>query len=86
MENAVGYKRCVFFNNSLCSSDGRFLPRAVFTDLEPNILNTIQSDPNTQLFDNTNFISGVVGTANNYAKGHYVRGPELVEPVLEVLR
>ena len=38
------------------------------------------------LFRPDNFINGQNGAGNNWAKGHYTEGAELVEEVLDVVR
>lgn len=38
------------------------------------------------LFRPDNFIFGQTGAGNNWAKGHYTEGAELVESVLDVVR
>lgn len=64
----------------------KFIPRAVLTDLDPGVLNSIQGDPHTQLLNTNNFIAGTIGGANNFAKGHYIAGPELIDTFMEAIR
>ncbi len=70
---------CVFL-------EGRYIPRAILTDLETGVLDSIQSEMCAPLFDTNNFIAGISGAANNFAKGYYGGGPELLEPVVEIIR
>jgi len=67
-------------------SSGRFVPRAVLVDLEPGTLDAIKGSPYGNLFRPDNFISGQSGAGNNWAKGHYTEGAELVDNVLDVVR
>jgi tubulin beta len=39
-----------------------------------------------QLFRPDNFVFGQAGAGNNWAKGHYTEGAELVDNVLDVVR
>lgn len=58
----------------------------MLTDLEASVLDSIQSEMCGPLFNTNNFIAGVAGAANNFSKGHYIGGPELLEHVLEIVR
>jgi tubulin beta len=64
----------------------RYVPRSVLVDLEPGVIDTIQSTPFGNLFRPDNFVFGASGAGNNWAKGHYTEGAEMVEQVLEVVR
>lgn len=64
----------------------RFVPRAVLTDLEPGTMDAIRAGPFGQLFRPDNFVFGQSGAGNNWAKGHYTEGAELVDSVMEVIR
>eukprot|EP00009_Paramoeba_aestuarina_P006471 CAMPEP_0201518964 /NCGR_PEP_ID=MMETSP0161_2-20130828/9659_1 /ASSEMBLY_ACC=CAM_ASM_000251 /TAXON_ID=180227 /ORGANISM="Neoparamoeba aestuarina, Strain SoJaBio B1-5/56/2" /LENGTH=467 /DNA_ID=CAMNT_0047916883 /DNA_START=59 /DNA_END=1462 /DNA_ORIENTATION=- len=65
---------------------GRYVPRSVLVDLEPGVIDTIQATPFGNLFRPDNFVFGASGAGNNWAKGHYTEGAEMVEQVLEVVR
>lgn len=47
---------------------------------------TVRSGPLGQLFKPDNFVFGQSGAGNNWAKGHYTEGAELVDSVLDVVR
>jgi len=64
----------------------KYVPRAVLVDLEPGTMDVIQSGPLGGLFRPDNFIFGQSGAGNNWAKGHYTEGAELVDNVLDVVR
>uniref|UniRef100_A0A2K5CBC0 Tubulin beta chain n=1 Tax=Aotus nancymaae TaxID=37293 RepID=A0A2K5CBC0_AOTNA len=57
---------------------GRYMARAVLMDLEPGTMDSI--------FRSDNFIFGQFGAGNNWAKGYYTEGAELMESVMDVLR
>jgi len=73
----------VYFNEG---SEGRYVPRAVLTDLEPGTMDTIRSGTYGTLFRPDNFIFGQSGAGNNWAKGHYTEGAELVDEIMECVR
>ncbi|KDN45421.1 hypothetical protein RSAG8_05008, partial [Rhizoctonia solani AG-8 WAC10335] len=64
----------------------RFVPRSIQVDLESGVCNRLRSGPLGGLFRPDTFISGENGAGNNFAKGHYTEGAELVDSILEVLR
>ncbi|KAJ3046292.1 Tubulin beta-4 chain [Rhizophlyctis rosea] len=49
-------------------------------------MDTIRGSPYGQLFRPDNFVFGQSGAGNNWAKGYYTEGAELVDPVLDVVR
>ncbi|XP_041375430.1 tubulin beta chain-like isoform X2 [Gigantopelta aegis] len=65
---------------------GRFVPRTILVDLEPSSMDAIRSSPYGQLFRPESFIFGKSSAGNNFAKGHYTDGAELMESVLDVTR
>jgi tubulin beta len=73
----------VYFNEA---QGGKYVPRAVVVDLEPGVLDNIKSGPQAHLFRPDNMIFAQSGAGNNWAKGHYTEGAELVESVMDVLR
>uniref|UniRef100_A0AAY4DLJ1 Tubulin beta chain n=1 Tax=Denticeps clupeoides TaxID=299321 RepID=A0AAY4DLJ1_9TELE len=65
---------------------GKYVPRAVMVDLEPGTMDSVRSGPFGQIFRPDNFVFGQSGAGNNWAKGHYTEGAELVDSVLDVVR
>merc|ERR1740124_703018 len=65
---------------------GRYVPRAVLTDLEPGTMDTIRAGEYGKLFRPDNFVNGQSGAGNNWAKGHYTEGVELVDNIMDVVR
>ena len=49
-------------------------------------MDAVRSGPFGQLFRPDNFVFGQSGAGNNWAKGHYTEGAELVDQVLDVVR
>ncbi|CAL5354292.1 unnamed protein product [Camellia sinensis] len=54
-------------------------------DLEPGTMNNIRSGPFGQIFLPDNFVFGQSGAGNNWAKGHYTEGADLIDSVLDVV-
>ncbi|MFS7917386.1 Tubulin beta-2 chain [Helianthus anomalus] len=73
----------VYYNEASCA---RFVPRAVLMDLEPGTMDSLRSSPYGQIFRPDNFVFGQSGAGNNWAKGHYTEGIELINFVLDVIR
>uniref|UniRef100_A0AAY4A0A5 Tubulin beta chain n=1 Tax=Denticeps clupeoides TaxID=299321 RepID=A0AAY4A0A5_9TELE len=73
----------VYYNEA---SGGKYVPRAILVDLEPGTMDSVRSGPFGQIFRPDNFVFGQSGAGNNWAKGHYTEGAELVDSVLEVVR
>ncbi|ORX39445.1 tubulin beta chain [Kockovaella imperatae] len=68
------------------ASNRKWVPRSIQIDLEPAVLDTIKAGPLSNLFRPDTFVHGESGAGNNWAKGYYTEGAELVDPVLDVLR
>ncbi|KAJ3508869.1 hypothetical protein NM208_g15752 [Fusarium decemcellulare] len=64
----------------------KYVPRAVLVDLEPGVIDAVRAGPFGQLFRPDNFVFGQSSAGNNWAKGHYTEGAELVDQVLDVVR
>ncbi len=73
----------VYFNEA---TGGRYVPRAILMDLEPGTMDSVRAGPFGQLFRPDNFVFGQSGAGNNWAKGHYTEGAEMIDSVLDVVR
>jgi tubulin beta len=73
----------VYFNEA---GNGNYVPRSIMVDLEPGTMDAIRSSPYGQIFRPDNFIFGQSGAGNNWAKGHYTEGAEIIESVFDVVR
>ncbi|XP_054464964.1 tubulin alpha chain-like isoform X2 [Anoplopoma fimbria] len=65
---------------------GKHVPRAVFVDLEPTVIDEVRSGTYRQLFHPEQLITGKEDAANNYARGHYTIGKEIIDIVLDRIR
>jgi tubulin beta len=73
----------VYYNEA---QGGKYVPRAILVDLEPGTMDAVKSGPYGMLFRPDNFVFGQSGAGNNWAKGHYTEGAELIDSVLDVVR
>jgi tubulin beta len=64
----------------------RYTARAVCVDLEPGTSEVIKASPIGNIFKPDNFVFGASGAGNNWAKGHYTEGAEIIDEVLDVVR
>ncbi|RUP44432.1 tubulin alpha chain-like protein [Jimgerdemannia flammicorona] len=65
---------------------GKHVPRTVMVDLEPSVVDEVRTGTYRQLFHPEQLITGKEDAANNYARGHYTVGKELVDSVLDRIR
>ncbi|XP_037943368.1 tubulin beta chain-like [Teleopsis dalmanni] len=83
-ENDLQLERIdVYYNEA---NNGKYVPRAVLIDLEPGTMDSVRQSAMGMLFRPDNFVFGQSGAGNNWAKGHYTEGAELIDSVLDVLR
>ena len=72
-----------FFNET---QSGKFVPRAVFADLEPTVIDDIRHGKHGSLFHPEWLVNGKEDAANNYARGHYSIGKEIIGTVMDKIR
>lgn len=65
---------------------GEHVPRAVFVDLEPTVIDEVRTGTYPQLLHPEQLISGKEDAANNFARGHYTIGKEIVDLCLDRIR
>ncbi|KAI0214988.1 Tubulin beta-4 chain [Lamellibrachia satsuma] len=73
----------VYYNESL---GGRYVPRSVLVDLEAGTMDSVRASPYGMLFRPDNFIFGMNAAGNNFAKGYYTEGAELLDSILDITR
>lgn len=69
-----------FFQDTNC---GRYVPRSIYVDLEPTVIDEVKTGPYARLFHPEFMITGKEDAANNYARGHYTVGKELIDQVMD---
>eukprot|EP01104_Vermistella_antarctica_P009906 TRINITY_DN25_c0_g1_i1.p1 TRINITY_DN25_c0_g1~~TRINITY_DN25_c0_g1_i1.p1 ORF type:complete len:450 (-),score=165.72 TRINITY_DN25_c0_g1_i1:138-1487(-) len=68
------------------TGSGKYVPRSVFIDLEPTVIDQVRTGEYGKLFHPEQLISGKEDAANNYARGHYTVGKEIVDVCLDRIR
>lgn len=68
------------------TSGGKHVPRSIFVDLDPSPIDEIRTGDYRQLFHPEQLISGKEDAANNYARGHYTVGKEMIDTVMDRIR
>ncbi|CAD6904955.1 unnamed protein product [Tilletia controversa] len=64
----------------------KYVPRSIYVDLEPNVIDEIKTGPYRQLFHPETLVTGKEDAANNYARGHYTVGKELIDQTMDKVR
>ncbi|KAG2463272.1 tubulin alpha-8 chain-like [Polypterus senegalus] len=68
------------------TGNGGLNPRAIFVDLEPTVIDEVRTGTYRRLFHPEQLITGKEDAANNYARGHYTIGKDIIESVLDRIR
>ena len=68
-----------FFHNT---NSGKVVPRNVFIDLEESVIHDIKKGRYRQLYHPQQMIMGKEDAANNYARGHYTVGKQVIDQVI----
>jgi len=72
--------------------DGKHVPRAVFVDLEPTVIDETRTGTYKELYHPENLLSGKEDAANNFARGYYTVGrnaggsPSMIDQMMERIR
>ncbi|KAF5295298.1 hypothetical protein FQA39_LY13163 [Lamprigera yunnana] len=72
-----------FFSTSMT---GRCVPRVIMVDLEPSAIDEIRTGCYRYLFNPEQLLSGKEDAANNFARGMYCVGKEMVDLTLDRIR
>jgi len=73
----------VFFKET---AGGKYTPQAINFDLEPGVIDVIKGGSHGKLFNPQGFVHAQSGAGNNWAKGHYTEGAELIDDVMDATR
>nr|QCF40556.1 alpha-tubulin [Betula platyphylla] len=85
-DTSVGVAHDAFNTFFSETSSGKHVPRAIFVDLEPTVIDEVRTGTYRQLFHPEQLISGKEDAANNFARGHYTVGKEIVDLCLDRVR
>ena len=86
LHNKKPYGDPAFSTFFLETGAGKHVPRCVFLDLEPTVIDEVRNGSYRRLFHPEQLISGKEDAANNYARGHYTIGKEIVDLCLNRIR
>ncbi|CAG0883558.1 unnamed protein product [Darwinula stevensoni] len=76
---SVDYEGDTFNTFFMETGAGKHVPRAVFVDLEPTVIDEVRTGTYRNLFHPEFLITGKEDAANNYARGHYTVGKEIID-------
>jgi len=68
------------------TSAGKLVPRSIYIDLEPSVIDAVKNGEFGKLFHPDQLIAGKEDAANNYARGHYTVGKEQIDLSLDRIR
>jgi len=68
------------------TGSGQFVPRNVSVDLEPNVIDDVKNSEIASMFHPEFLLAGKEDAANNFARGHYTVGKEIIDKVSDRLR
>jgi len=85
-DKSVGKETDAFNTFFSETGTGKHVPRCVFLDLEPSVIDEVRTGTYRKLFHPEQLISGKEDAANNYARGHYTVGKDIVDLCLDRIR
>ncbi|EMS61413.1 Tubulin alpha-2 chain [Triticum urartu] len=85
-DTSVGVAKDAFNTFFSETGSGKHVPRALFVDLEPTVIDEVRTGAYRQLFHPEQLISHNEDAANNFARGHYTVGREVVDLCLDRIR
>jgi len=68
------------------TSAGQFVPRQITVDLEPTVVDDVRTGKRSQMYHPEFLLNGKEDAANNFARGHYTVGKEILDQVNDRLR
>jgi len=68
------------------TESGKHVPRALYADLETSVVDEIRNGQYRQIYHPDQLITGKEDAANNFARGHYTVGKEIIDLALDKIR
>jgi len=65
---------------------GQYVPRNLMVDLEPNVIDDVKNSKYSAIYHPEFMLAGKEDAANNFARGHYTVGKEMIDKVNDRLR
>eukprot|EP01083_Nonionella_stella_P013980 39329_1 len=90
--NKLGIKKTTKFSDNSFRSfyeetdAGQYVPRNLVVDLEPNVIDDIKSSKYSKIYDTQFLLAGKEDAANNFARGHFTVGKEIIDDVNDRIR
>eukprot|EP01084_Bolivina_argentea_P258835 436527_1 len=81
--NLADNKFNTFFHET---SRGTYVPRNIMIDTEPNVIDDIKTSSYAKLYNHRFLLPGKEDAANNFARGHYTVGAEMMDTFTDRLR
>lgn len=85
-EDSVAAKDNSYTTFFSATGKSKQVPRAIFVDLEPTVIDEVRLGKYKGLFHPEQMITGKEDAANNYARGHYTIGKEIIDNTLDRIR
>ncbi|EFC45457.1 alpha-tubulin [Naegleria gruberi] len=82
-DSVQGNDASVYFSEA---SSGKYVPRAMFLDLEPSVIDAIKNTEYKQLYHPNYMIRGSEDASNNFARGHYTIGKDILDSAMNTIR
>lgn len=74
----------VYFSET--GQQDKYVPRAVLVDLEPGVVDKVLNSPIGSLFHPDFTLTRASGAGNNWGKGHYTLGGEIIDETMDMIR
>ncbi|EDO06790.1 Tubulin/FtsZ family GTPase domain protein [Babesia bovis T2Bo] len=68
------------------TASGKHVPRCLFVDLEPSVVDEVRRGAYKGLFHPEQLMSGKEDAANNFARGRYTTGADILNPAMDRIR
>eukprot|EP01084_Bolivina_argentea_P172218 298335_1 len=65
---------------------GQYVPRNLMVDLEPNVIDDVKNSKYSNIFHEAFLLSGNEDAANNFARGHYTVGRDMIDKINDKIR
>ncbi|KAF0974231.1 hypothetical protein FDP41_006841 [Naegleria fowleri] len=82
-KNSSNHDCSVLFNEA---SSGKLVPRSLMVDLEPSVIDSVRNSSFKQLYNPAQLVSGKEDCSNNFARGHYTVGKDMLDVTIDRLR
>jgi len=85
-DKTVGVENDAFNTFFSETGAGKHVPRAVYVDLEPTVIDEVRAGAYRQIYHPEQLISGKEDASNNYARGRVNVGKDILDLVLDRVR